>query len=101
MDFQLSESQKELVARTRAFAEAEIAPYAARWDVEEHIPRSQIQKYADVGWFGMTLPAEYGGGGYAALDAIKVTLPPCYFATLSLSQSSHFLTIVSTDVKLV
>ncbi|HIE54611.1 MAG TPA: hypothetical protein EYP90_05445 [Chromatiaceae bacterium] len=64
-------------------------------------PSVANSKYADVGWFGMTLPAEYGGGGYAALDAIKVTLPPCYFATLSLSQSSHFLTIVSTDVKLV
>jgi len=72
MNFQLSPEQKELVAHARAFAQAEIAPYAAQWDAEEHIPRAQIQKYADVGWFGMTLPAEYGGGGYSALDAILV-----------------------------
>lgn len=72
MDFQLSPQQKELVAKTRAFALAEIAPYAAQWDVEEHIPREQIQKYADAGYFGMTIPVEYGGGGLSALDAVLV-----------------------------
>jgi alkylation response protein AidB-like acyl-CoA dehydrogenase len=71
MNFQLSDSQKELVAHTRKFALAEIAPYAAQWDAEEHIPRSQIQKYADIGWFGMTLPEKYGGG-HSALDAILI-----------------------------
>ena len=72
MDFQLSEHQKDLVARARKFAEAEIAPYAAQWDADEHIPRSQIQKYADNSWFGMTLPKKYGGGGGSALDAVLI-----------------------------
>jgi 3-sulfinopropanoyl-CoA desulfinase len=70
MDFQLSDYQKTIVAEARKFAEAEIAPFAAQWDAEEHIPRSQIQKYADIGWFGMTLPQKYGGGGDSALDAV-------------------------------
>ena len=48
MDFRLSEAQKRLVAEAREFAQSEIAPYAARWDQEEHIPRRQIQKYADA-----------------------------------------------------
>lgn len=72
MDFQLSATQKQLIADTRVFAEAEIAPYAARWDREEHIPREQIAKYAARGWLGMTLPALYGGGGRSALDTILV-----------------------------
>ncbi len=72
MDFQLSDYQKMLVAEARRFAEAEIAPFAAQWDVEEHIPRSQIQKYADIGWFGMTLPEKYGGGESSALDAVLI-----------------------------
>ncbi len=72
MDFTLSDYQRELVAEARRFAEAEIAPYAARWDAEEHIPRPQIQKYADNGWFGLTLPQKYGGKGGSALDAILV-----------------------------
>jgi alkylation response protein AidB-like acyl-CoA dehydrogenase len=72
MDFKLSDQQKEMVGHARDFALKEIAPYAAKWDQDEHIPREQIQKYADQGWFGMTLPEKYGGGGQIALDAILV-----------------------------
>jgi alkylation response protein AidB-like acyl-CoA dehydrogenase len=72
MDFQLSKQQKELVSQVREYALKEIAPYAAQWDKDEHIPREQIQKYADMGWFGMTLPEQYGGGGQSALDTILV-----------------------------
>lgn len=72
MNFQFSESQQTLVAQVRAFSEAEIAPYAAKWDADEHIPREQIQKYADAGYFGMTLPEEFGGRGMSTMDAILV-----------------------------
>ena len=72
MNFKISESQQTLVAQVRAFSEAEIAPYAAKWDADEHIPREQIQKYADAGYFGMTLPEEFGGRGMSTLDAILV-----------------------------
>ncbi|MEM7111382.1 MAG: acyl-CoA dehydrogenase family protein [Chloroflexota bacterium] len=72
MNFDLSEAQKELVAQTRAFALREIAPYAAKWDRDEHIPREQIQKYADAGYFGMTIPSQYGGRSLSTLDAILV-----------------------------
>lgn len=72
MDFELSENQTSLVERVREFALTEIAPYAARWDADEHIPREQIQKYADQGWFGMTLPETYDGQGWRALDAVLV-----------------------------
>ncbi|MEM7534901.1 MAG: acyl-CoA dehydrogenase family protein [Chloroflexota bacterium] len=72
MNFQLSKQQQQLVAQTREFALAEIAPYAAKWDADEHIPRSQIQKYADASYFGMTIPTQYGGRGLSTLDAVLV-----------------------------
>jgi alkylation response protein AidB-like acyl-CoA dehydrogenase len=72
MNFNLSDEQKKLVAEVRDFALAEVAPVAARWDEEQHIPRSQIQKLADFGLFGLTFPEMYGGRGLAALDAILV-----------------------------
>lgn len=72
MNFQLTSQQVELIAQTRQFATEEIAPYAARWDAEEHIPRSQIAKYVHQGWFGMTLPQKYGGRDMNALDVILV-----------------------------
>ncbi len=70
MDFNLSASQKQLISEVRQFALAELAPLAAQWDEDEHIPRDQIQKLADFGLFGMTFPTKYGGRGASALDAI-------------------------------
>jgi len=72
MNFDMTPEQEALVKAVRAFAQDEIAPFARQWDEEEHIPREQIQKYADQGWFGMTLPEKYDGGGRSALDAIFV-----------------------------
>ncbi|MFK7805144.1 MAG: acyl-CoA dehydrogenase family protein [Anaerolineae bacterium] len=72
MNFDLSPEQKKLVESARSFALKEIAPYAAKWDEDEHIPREQIQKYADAGYFGMTIPTQYGGRGLTAFDAILV-----------------------------
>ncbi|MCB0587986.1 MAG: acyl-CoA dehydrogenase family protein [Phaeodactylibacter sp.] len=72
MNFQLSEAQQNLVKEAREFALQEVAPYAAQWDQEEHIPRRQIKKLADAGYFGMTIPEEYGGRGLSAIDAILV-----------------------------
>ena len=70
MNFDLSLEQQQLVKDAHDFALKEIAPYAAKWDQDEHIPREQIQKYA--GYFGMTIATEYGGRGLSALDAVLV-----------------------------
>ena len=45
----------------RAFAEAEIAPHAARWDREHHFPVEVVKAMGDFGLFGLTAPEEYGG----------------------------------------
>ncbi len=72
MNFDRSPDQEVLIQTTRDFALQEIAPCAARWDREEHIPREQIQKYAEAGFFGMIIPEAYGGRGCSTLDAILV-----------------------------
>jgi len=72
MEFNISPSQQKLVADVRQFALAEVAPHAARWDEEEHIPRKQIHKLAAHGLFGMTFPTTCGGRGLDSLDAILV-----------------------------
>lgn len=47
----------------REFAEAEIAPHVERWDAEHHFPVDVVHKMGELGLFGITAPAEYGGGG--------------------------------------
>ena len=72
MDFTLTTEQNTLLQEVREFALMEIAPFAAQWDEEQHIPREQIQKLADFGLFGMTFPEQYGGKNASALDTCLV-----------------------------
>ncbi|WP_121255522.1 acyl-CoA dehydrogenase family protein [Nocardioides ferulae] len=59
--FELSREHEEFRRSVREFAEAEIAPHAARWDREHHFPVDVVQKMGALGLFGLTAPEEYGG----------------------------------------
>lgn len=62
-DPSLSNEETQFRDAVRAFAEREIAPNAARWDLEERYPRELFQKLGDLGWLGASFPAAYGGSG--------------------------------------
>ena len=47
----------------RDFAEHEVAPHAARWDREHTFPLDTVRQMGELGLFGITAPAEYGGAG--------------------------------------
>jgi acyl-CoA dehydrogenase family protein 9 len=61
----LAESQRtgELLARLDVFLEKEVD--ADRIDVEERIPQSVLDGLGRLGVLGMTVPREYGGGGFS------------------------------------
>lgn len=61
MTFELSRDHEEFRQSVRAFAQAEIAPHAARWDREHHFPVDVVQKMGAFGLFGLTAPEEFGG----------------------------------------
>ena len=63
MDFELSEEQIMIRNTVRDFAEKEIAPVARDNNRNEHFPADLVKKMGDMGFFGLNLPAEYGGGG--------------------------------------
>ncbi|MGH2363834.1 MAG: acyl-CoA dehydrogenase family protein [Chloroflexota bacterium] len=63
MNFDLTTEQEEIRRTTRAFAEAEIAPIAARIDDEASFPKATVTKLGEMGLLGMNIPAEYGGPG--------------------------------------
>jgi short/branched chain acyl-CoA dehydrogenase len=63
VNFELSPEHETFRKVIREFAEAEIAPYAARWDRDHHFPVELMPALGELGVFGLTTPEEYGGGG--------------------------------------
>jgi butyryl-CoA dehydrogenase len=63
MSLELSAEHETFRKVVREFAEAKIAPHAARWDREHHFPVEVVQGLGELGVFGLTAPEEYGGSG--------------------------------------
>ncbi|MBK7721005.1 MAG: acyl-CoA dehydrogenase family protein [Austwickia sp.] len=63
MDFALTEDQRQFKALAREFLEAEVVPYRAVWDRREAVDTAIVPKLGDLGFFGLTIPEEYGGIG--------------------------------------
>lgn len=69
MDFQLSEDQLAYRDAARAFADKELAPYAADWDRDAHFPLEVIRAAGELGFCGIYAPEHAGGLALSRLDA--------------------------------
>src|SRR3954469_17968063 len=69
MDFELDADQRAFQQAARAFATAEMAPYAAGWDAEGTFPRATLRHAGELGFCGLYAAAAHGGLGLARLDA--------------------------------
>ena len=67
MDFHLPEELAEVQKLARDFAAKEIAPHAARDDKEHTFRNDLVTKMGALGFFGCTVPQEYGGNGLGFL----------------------------------
>jgi alkylation response protein AidB-like acyl-CoA dehydrogenase len=70
--FRLNEAQTELVNKAASLADEAIAPYANDVDAEGRFPREAIEALKNNGFFGLTVPAEYGGLGQGMRVACAV-----------------------------
>jgi len=68
----LSPSQQDLQKRARALAREIIAPRAADVDRSEQYPWANVKALCEAGFFGMTIPRQYGGLGLGFLEACLV-----------------------------
>lgn len=70
------EGEEERMTReaVRAFARAEVMPIAQRIHLgDELVPESILSKMAELGFFGLAVPVEYGGQGMGNLAMILTT----------------------------
>jgi isovaleryl-CoA dehydrogenase len=67
LNFDLGDDLEMLRDTVRGFAEAEIAPLAARIDRDDHFPMELWRKLGDLGVLGVTAGEQYGGAGMGYL----------------------------------
>jgi len=73
MDFSLSAEQRQLQEAARRFAAEQLPALAIELE-EKHapVPPAMMKRYAEMGFLGINLPAQYGGHGMSHLDAVLV-----------------------------
>ena len=89
LDDDILEATREQFLR---FAASEVAPHAPGWHArDELIPLQLVQKLADMGVFGLTIPEEYGGTGLGkvAMCLVSEALSGGYIGVGSLGTRSE------------
>ena len=69
MDYNLSEEQVAFRDLARQFADAELAPHAAQWDLDSHFPVDVIKAAGDLGFCALYTHESMGGLGLSRLDS--------------------------------
>lgn len=67
--FELNDEQKTILDQADRFARNELYALSERMDAEEWWPEEAFPKIGDNGFFGVTIPEEYGGAGLDLLAA--------------------------------
>src|SRR3982751_5093209 len=70
MQFQLTEEHLMIRKAARDFAINECLPGVIERDEQQKFPREQIEKLADLGFMGMMVKPEYGGGGQDTISYV-------------------------------
>lgn len=73
MDFELTESQKQLRKDVRTFVQSEIEPQAIDLDQNHVYPREILSELGDQRYTGLTLSEEYGGRGAGLVELVVMT----------------------------
>lgn len=71
MFFHLSEEHEAVRQAARDFAQQELLPGVIDRDAKMQFPKEQVRKMAEMGFLGMMVSPEYGGGG---MDTISYVL---------------------------
>ncbi len=70
MDFKLTEEQLAVKEAAREFAQKELKPGVIERDSKMEYPKDQVRKMAELGFLGMMVALEYGGGGMDTLSYV-------------------------------
>jgi alkylation response protein AidB-like acyl-CoA dehydrogenase len=72
MDFNQTETQKEIAAMVRDFANRSIRPQMMEWDEAQIFPVELFHEMGKLGLMGVLVPEEYGGAGLGYFEYVTV-----------------------------
>ena len=68
---ELTNDQQQILNMVRNFCEKEIDPIAREMEKNDEYPHELVEKMKELGFFGFTIPEQYGGSG---LDYVTYAL---------------------------
>jgi alkylation response protein AidB-like acyl-CoA dehydrogenase len=92
--------REKLLEQARRFAMAEVLPVANELDPQKgEIPQSLLTRLAELGYFGITVPAEHGGLGLGVFEYCMVSeeLARAWMSTASILARSQGLGTALAD----
>lgn len=72
MDFNQTDTQKEIAAMIRDFAAKSIRPKMMEWDEAQIFPVDLFKEMGQLGLMGVLVPEEYGGSGLSYFEYVTV-----------------------------
>jgi len=72
MNFNYTDTQLEITAMIRDFANKNIRPQMMEWDEAQKFPVDLFRKMGELGLMGVLVPTEYGGSGLGYFEYITV-----------------------------
>ena len=97
MNFELSDEQKLIRHTAREFVRSEILPVATACDREARFPMEVYRKARELGLVNMTVPTEFGGSGWGALDQAVDKLPQSLKLVFLLRDISGLTTLETAE----
>src|SRR5690606_1785337 len=72
MDFNYTDTQREIATMVQRFAAEHIRPHMMEWDEAQIFPIELFRKMGELGLMGVLVPAEYGGTGLGYFEYVTV-----------------------------
>jgi acyl-CoA dehydrogenase len=69
-----------LLDTIRTFVRTRLIPAEAEVDATDHVPAELVAEMRELGLYGLTIPAEYGGIGLNVEQSVRAFLALCYAA---------------------
>jgi alkylation response protein AidB-like acyl-CoA dehydrogenase len=90
MEFNYTDTQQEITAMIRDFANKHIRPQMMEWDETQTFPKDLFHKMGELGLMGVLVPTEYGGSGLSYFEyATVVSEIAKVCGSIGLSTAAH------------